>query len=156
MAAVDQLAPAGRAPLHRKELFHAAVLLRVHHLPGKRRAEVVGAAGGVGDEVLSPAVDVVPPRIGKAVRHEYVELPALRLPAKDARLVAPARTVRGLGLRVVKGPFLPVKCTPRVPGKGVHRMVRIGRVEAVHDQLARVGPVVAIGVSQEHQVGHLR
>jgi hypothetical protein len=35
-------------------------------------------------------------------------------------------------------------------------MVRVGRVEAVHDDVARVGLVVAVGVLQEHQVGLLR
>ena len=35
-------------------------------------------------------------------------------------------------------------------------MVRIGRIKAVHDQLARVGAIVAVGILQEHQVRHLR
>src|SRR4029077_5497946 len=93
MAAVDQLAATCRAPLHRKELLHSAVLLGVDHLARERRAVVVGPARGVGHEVLAPAVDVVPPGIGKAVRHEDVELPAPGLPAEDARLVAPPRSI---------------------------------------------------------------
>ena len=53
-------------------------------------------------------------------------------------------------------PFLPVQGAARVPGKGVHRMVGIGGVKAVHDQLARIGAIVAVGVLEEHQVRHLR
>ena len=113
--AVDQLAAAGRPPLHREKLLHAAVLLGVDDLTGKGRAEVVGAAGGVGHEVLAPAVEVVAPGIGEPVRHEDVKLPALGLPAEDARLVAPARSIRRLDLRVVKCPLLPVQARRRGP-----------------------------------------
>lgn len=56
----------------------------------------------------------------------------------------------------MEGPLLPVEGASRVPRKRVQGMVRIGGVKPMHDQLARVGPIVAVGIFQEHQVGHLR
>ncbi len=156
VAAVDQLAAAGGPPLHREELLHPAVLVGIHHLPGERRAEIVGPAGGIRDEVLPPGVDVMAPGVGEPVRDEHVELPGLRLPSEDPGLVAPSRSVGRLDLRVVERPLLPVERTAGVPGVGVHRVVAIRGVESVHDQLADVRAVVAVVVLEEHQVGHLR
>ena len=155
VARADDLAAGGR-PDDLCEHLHPSSLRRVGRVAGDRGAEVVRAAGGVGDEVLAPAVEDVPPRIGEGVGNEDLELEALGLVAEDPGVDQAHRAVGGLDLAVVEGALLEVERAARTPGEGGDRVVAVLGAEAVEDDLVAVGHVVAVGVLDEHQIRLLR
>ena len=156
LAAADELTARGRPPLHLQELFQTAVLLRIVDIPGEGGAEVVGAARGVGHEILSPAVERLAPGIREAVRHEDVELLPPAVVAEDAGIGAPLRAADRLHRRLVKRPLLHEQPAGRIAREGADRVVRIGRIESVEHDLADVGLVVTVGIFQENEVRLLR
>ncbi len=56
----------------------------------------------------------------------------------------------------MEGAFLKVEATARSPREGVHRMVAVLRAEAVKQHAALVGPVIAVGITQEDERRLLR
>ena len=151
----NSLPPVGRTCVSVHSL-HRLLLVRVVDVAGERRAPVVVAVRGVGDEVLAPAVDDVAPGVGERIGDEDAQLLGARLVAEHAGVVDANRAVRRLDLRVEEGPFLEVERAVRAPREGVDRVVAVLGAEAVQDDPPHVGAVVAVGVLQEHQVRLLR
>ena len=135
-----------------RNCLHPAVFIGIIDLAREGGAIVIQAGGSIGDEVLAPAVDIVAPGVGEAVGDEDVKLLRPRLVSEEARLFETPWTIRSLDLGVVEGSFLPVEGPARIPGEGVHGVVRVGGVKAVDDDLADIGLVVAVGVLEEHHV----
>ena len=157
VAGTHDLAAGGR-PDDRGEDLHPPPLRRVGRVAGDRGAEVVRAAGGVGDEVLTPSVEDVAPGIGEGVGDEDLEVEAVRLVAEDAGIDQPHRAVGCLDLAVVEHALLEVERAAGSPGEGGDRVVAVLGAEAVQDDLVAVGHVVAVRVLDEHQVrllGHV-
>src|SRR6266436_10120306 len=57
---------------------------------------------------------------------------------------------------MMERPFVEIERPAWIEDKRVDRMMRIGRIEAVEDQLANVRLIVAIGILQIHHVRLLR
>ena len=158
LAAAHQLAAGRRPPLLLEERLQAAMLLRIVDVAGEGGAEVVQAPRGVGHEILPPAVEGLPPGVREGERHEHVELLPLAVVAKDAGVGAPLRPGDRFHRGVVERALHHQETAAGIAREGADRMVGVGRVEAVEDDLADVGPVVAVGVLQKHEVrllGHV-
>ena len=139
-----------------KNGFIWLVLLGILEVTRERRGVVVDVARAVGHEVLSPAVEGVAVGVGEAICDVDLELLRPRLVAEDARIGQPdRRAVWRLDLGVVERPFLKVDRPAGIEPEAVGRVVRVGRVEPADHPLADVGPIVAIGVLEQHQVGGL-
>ena len=140
VAAADELAAAGRPHARQRPLLHRLLLVRVVDVAGERRAAVVVAVRGVGDEVLAPAIDDVAPRVGERIRRRTRS--ASRCAARSGRrrrTRARTRAVRRLDLRVEERALLEVQRAVRAPLKGVDRVVAVLGAEAVQDDPPLVG-----------------
>ena len=156
LPATDELTARGRTPLLLQKLFQAGVLLRIVDVAREGGAEVVGAARGVGHEILPPAVERLAPGIREAVRHEDVKLLSLSVVAEDAGIGAPLRATDRLHRRLMKRALLHEQPAGRIAREGTDRVVRVGRIEPVEYDLADVSLVIAVGVFQEDEVRLLR
>ena len=116
-------------------------LLRKIDVAGEQGRVIGIRAGAVDDDVLPPVVEDVAVRIGEAVGNIDVELLRPRLVAKHAGVGQPQRRAVGrFDLRVVERAFLEIERPARIERKTVGRVVRVGRVEAAQDPLARRRP----------------
>ena len=111
MPAGDQLAAGQWAPLLGEQFLQLAVLVWIVGLAAEGGAEVIGSARSIGDEVLSPAVDVMAPGIVEWIVDEDVELSRARLEAKDSRVVYSAWAI---GVSICENRNIP-SCQCRAP-----------------------------------------
>jgi hypothetical protein len=156
VAAADELDVARRPHLGQRPFLHRPLLARVIHMAGKRRPVVVGAARGVRDEVLPPAVDHVAPGIGERIGDEDLELLGFRHVTEHRRVVDAHRAVRRLDLRMVERAFLEVEVATGPPLKRVDGVMAVLGAKAVKDDAMLVGLVVAVGVAEKGEVRLLR
>src|SRR5438132_14093436 len=99
---------------------------RVIDAPREAGGKIVRVAGAVGDEVLAPAIEDVPVRIGEAVVDVGLELERARLETIGAGVgVAHRRAPGRLDLRVMEGALLEIEGAAAVDHEAVHRMMRV-------------------------------
>ena len=149
--AADRPRPHLAGPRRLGRFHRRVVLLR------RQRGPVVRlAAGAVEDDVVAPVIEDVAVRVGEVHRDVGLELERPRLEAEHAAVgLAHRRPPRRLDLGVMEDAFLEVQRAAGIEREAVHRVVRVGRVQAAEDDLAGVGLVVAVGVLEEHQVRRL-
>src|SRR5260221_9740851 len=82
------------------------------------------AAGSVGDERSSPAVEMMAPGIHPAAG-EHVQFQCLRAEAPDAAGVKPLRPVRRFEMAMNVDRLIEVEATIRPPAKTVHTVMRV-------------------------------
>ena len=114
---------------------------------------VVHVAGAVGHEVLAPAVEHVPVRVGEAVGDVAFDAARARLEAPDTATAVAQNAVDRLDLAHVEGALLEVEGAVGTEDEAVGGVVGVGGREAVQDALAPVCAVVAVGVLEEQDVG---
>src|SRR5262245_45628425 len=89
----------------------------------KSRDEIIEAGRSIGDEILPPAIEVVPPRIGEAIADEDLEFPSFWVEAEYASIAAALRAEGGLDLRLMERAFLKVEGHARIPNESMFGMV---------------------------------
>jgi hypothetical protein len=152
LPAAYELDAARRPHLRERPLLQRLVLARVVHVTRERGAIVIVAIRCVGDEVLTPAVHDMSPRIREGVGDEDAQLLRARLVAEHAGVFHADGTVGRLDLRMVKRALLEVEVATRSPREGMDRVMTVLRAEPVEDNPSFVRAAVAVGVAQEHQV----
>ena len=124
-------------------------------MTGEARAEVVGVAGGVGDDVVAPVVEDAAVRVGEAVGHVAGQLVGLGFEAVDGTVGVAQHAVEGLDLGAVEHAVGEVDGASRFIADGVRLVVRVGGVHAGEQAFLPVGLAVAVGVADVPDVGRL-
>ena len=100
---------------------------------GEDRAPVGHGAGAVDDDVVAPAAEGMPVRIGECIRRVEPELAGARLILEDGAVGDPhRRPPRRLALRVVERALLEEESAGGVDREAVGGVVGVGGVEASH------------------------
>ena len=136
------------------ELLEAGVGAGVE-VAREARSEVVGVAGGVGDDVVAPVVEDAAVRVGEAVGHVAGQLVGLGFEAVDGAVGVAQHAVEGLDLGAVEHTVGEVHRASRFIADGVGLVVRVGGVHAGEQAFLPVGLAVAVGVADVPDVGRL-
>ena len=119
------------------------------------RAEVVGVAGGVGDDVVAPVVEDAAVRVGEAVGHVAGQLVGLGFEAVDGAVGVAEHAIERLDLGAVEHAVGEVDRASRFVADGVRLVVRVGGVHAGEQAFLPVGLAVAVGVADVPDVRRL-
>ena len=115
--------------------FMFGMLARELDVAGQRQAEVVGAAGGVGDEVLAPACRRRGPTGWRSGSDTNVSsLWLLRLEAIDAGVALAERAPRRLDVGAMEDAFVEEQGALGRPGEHVDGVMAVAGAEAVQDR----------------------
>ena len=128
------------------------MLAGIIDVAGKGCGEIIGAAGGVGDEVLAPAIPDMAPRIGEAIGDVDVEFLRLGLITENAAFSSRLRAIRRLDLGVMEVPFIEVQVAARAPAEIVNRVMGVGTIESRENDLLEVGFACTLGILEEDDV----
>ena len=133
MRAREELdAGAGPCPLL-VDGWRTSVLVHAIKPGGEDRAPVGHGAGAVDDDVVAPAAEGMPVRIGECIRRVEPELAGARLILEDGAVGDPhRRPPRRLALRVVERALLEEESAGGVDREAVGGVVGVGGVEASH------------------------
>src|SRR4029079_8717495 len=130
MSAAERLQARARPRPLLIDLWRLGVLDRVVHVPREQSPVIRYRSRAINHDVLSPLVEDVSVRVGKAERDIGVELLRSWLITIDAGAgITEHRGPGGLDLRLMKRPFLKIKRSARIEREAVGRMVRVGRIE---------------------------
>ena len=131
--------PRGTAP----ELFHAGVFAGEVDVTAERRREIVGVAGGIGDEVVAPIVEDFAVRVGETVGNVSLESVGQRLESIEGAVGVPNRAGGGFDLRAMEHTVAKIGGTAGIAHHRVGRVVRVGGIDAVENALFKVGVIVS-------------
>ena len=131
--------------------FHA-----IRHLGRDGQTPVILAAGGIGQHALLPVVEGDAPGVVDVALDGALQAEVLRIEAPGAAVVHALRTIGRLDLAVQEAALEQIERARGVGAVGRNRVVRVMRVEAVHEDFQPVRLVVVVGVDQQAEVGFLR
>ena len=155
MRARNDRAAGGGARRTFPNLFQPRVFLRVIEATAEGRAKVGGIAGGVGDDIVAPAVEGAAVRIGEAVSGVGLEFPGARLKTKKRAVDVAHGPEGGLNLRAVEDAVAEQNRAAGLVDERVGGVMGVGGVEAHEDFFAGVGLAVAVGVADEPEIRRL-
>ncbi len=155
MPAADHAGAGAGAAGASPELGHARVLLRIGEIATEGGGEEVLVAGGIGNDVVPPAVEDPAVWVGKAVADVLLELAGQRLKAEDATVVAADDSLPRFHLGAVENAVGEVCRAAGVEDHRVRRMVAVGGVDPHQHPLFPVRLIVPVGVPHEPQIGSL-
>ena len=119
------------------------------------RGEVVGVAGGVGDDVIAPVVKHAPVRIGEAVGHIAVKAIRARLVAIDRAVHIAHGAFECLDVGAVEDTIAEIHGTAGFIADGIGFVMRICGIQTVNNALFPVAFAIAIRVADIPHVGGL-